>query len=852
MLFKSSVQLALQLARGQRRRLGLLVVCIGLGVTTLVSVDGFLGGVQTALRLQSRPILQGDISIRANQPLTATQYRHLRQMLPNNADIQPMIQLVTMVIAPGPNRTRLVELKAVSPGYPHYGDVEVTGAPFDTIHHDETAIWVQPELLPILNVKIGDSVTIGRASFVIRGVIVRDGGITRPIVLGPTILMSIRAVPHTQLTELGSRVSYAYLIKMDHSADSRGLASQIRGRWKLPPPEQASSGFGQPIGIEVRSLDDAQSQIQQLTRRFGEFLALVSLSGLILSTVAVGFLVSALLRRSLESIGVFRTIGYSMIQIMIAYGVMISIATVMGIGVGTLVGVGVVTAIGKASSSIFGTPISFSLSVLKWIQIVGITVVASMIALIGVMIEILKLKPMAMIRGQENPVSHSGPRILLLLIGILFFVIIAAHRADSLILGGGFVVTMAFGTALIMAIARWGLIPLFTQRWLQRLPFPFPYALANLARPFTGITTVITTLAMSTMILSLVVIYQNSLAQEYAENRSDTPSLFLIDALPDQLNPIQTLVNTYGGKLMEAPIVRARLAAINGQSIVELNLALGRSSEADAQRHFRLREQNLSYRVRLAKNETVISGQWDRGTDDISLESSFAKRIGASLGDKLGFDIQGVIVSGTVTSIREVKWNTFSPTFFVLMEPALLQGAPSTVVGAVSQISPINLASFQVDLVNDYPNITFIDVRATVAQVLGVIKRLSIAVAAIGAFTLLVGVLVVISIAVATIKQRMNDMALLKVLGATVPSLVTAIMIEYWAMGVVAAVSGIGAGCVISWWLLHHVLGIFVLIPWKALFALGAGVSGVVMIVGVLWTIRLTWVRVSDTLRNEE
>jgi|GEM_PF-3325017 len=849
---KVAIRLAWQLARGQRQRLILLVLCIALGVTTLVSVDGFLGGVQSALRLQSRPILQADLSIRSNRPLTATQNQELNQLLPQNAVVQPMIQLITMAISPSSNRTRLVELKAVSPGYPHYGQVEVTGAPLNLIHQDDQAIWVQPELLPILGVRIGESLRIGRSSFVIRGIIVRDGGISRPVALGPTLLMSIAAISRTQLTTVGSRVSYTQLIKLDRQTDSRLLGAQIRQRWGLPVPERAASAFGQPIGIEVRSLDDAQSQIQQLTRRFGEFLSLVSLSGLILSTVAIGFLVSALLRRSLESIGIFRTIGYSISQILGAYGVMIAVVTVVGIGLGTLAGFGVVTVIGQASAAVLGSPVAFSLTFGQWLAIVGAASGSSLLALVAVMIGVVKVKPMAMIRGQSFPAAGVASRFLVGVGGLLFFILIASHRADSWRVGGGFVVTLALGTGVIMALARWVLLPIFSRKVIQRLPFPIPYAVSNIGRPFNGSLTVITTLAISTMLLSIVVIYQYSLTREYAENRSDTPSLFLVDALPNQLGSIETMVQRYRGKFSGAPIIRARLASINGRSVAELNSELGQNSEADAQRQFRVREQNLSYRSQLASNETITSGEWRPSGDSISLEASFAKRVGASIGDRLEFDVQGVMVSGTVTSIRDVKWNTFSPTFFVLMAPSMLEGAPATFVGSVSQISPQNLVAFQVALVNEFPNITFIDVRAMVTQVLGVVKRLSIAVAAIGGFTLLVGLLVVVSIAIATIKQRMNDMALLKVMGASISSLIAAITLEYWIMGGVAALSGVVAGAVISWGLLQQILGIPVALPWHYLLGVVMGVSGVVMTVGCIWTLRLAWIRVSETLRVEE
>src|SRR5262249_41876002 len=146
----------------------------------------------------------------------------------------------------------------------------------------------------------------------------------------------------------------------------------------------------------------------------------------------------------------------------------------------------------------------------------------------------------------------------------------------------------------------------------------------------------------------------------------------------DQADPFRRLVTASpGGPVPEiVPIVRSRLAAINGTSV---------ASEVKTRREdawYLSREYVLTWSAEPPGHNTVIAGRWWASDDArreplISVEEDIAKQLGVGLGGTLTFDILGVSVTGRVANVRRVDWESFNSNFFVIFSPGALDGAPS-------------------------------------------------------------------------------------------------------------------------------------------------------------------------------
>ncbi len=150
----------------------------------------------------------------------------------------------------------------------------------------------------------------------------------------------------------------------------------------------------------------------------------------------------------------------------------------------------------------------------------------------------------------------------------------------------------------------------------------------------------------------------------------------------------------------------------------------------------------------------------------MSLEADFADSLGLGIGDTLRFDVQGVPVLGKVVNLREVQWNSFQPNFFVIFQPGVLEAAPAVFLASLPRVSTQERDALRESLVRDFPNVSVVDVSRAVQRVLGLAERLHFAIASTAGLSLLVGLLLVYTIASARARDRRWETNLLKVLGA--------------------------------------------------------------------------------------
>ena len=95
-------------------------------------------------------------------------------------DRHETIDVATMVRpaeGEGAAAARMVELRAVQPGFPFYGKVVLQdGRPYSHDLVEKRGVLVRPELLTQLGIAVGDRLLIGGQPFTIRGVIAQEPG----------------------------------------------------------------------------------------------------------------------------------------------------------------------------------------------------------------------------------------------------------------------------------------------------------------------------------------------------------------------------------------------------------------------------------------------------------------------------------------------------------------------------------------------------------------------------------------------------------------------------------------------------------------------------------------------------
>ncbi len=255
------------------------------------------------------------------------------------------------------------------------------------------------------------------------------------------------------------------------------------------------------------------------------------------------------------------------------------------------------------------------------------------------------------------------------------------------------------------------------------------------------------------------------------------------------------------------------------------------------------RDFNLSIAAQPQKDNRITAGKWwspdDRGRTLFSVENGIATTLGIKLGDTLTFRVADQDVTGKVTSLRSVDWDSFNANFFVVANPGSLSSFPATYI--TSFYLPHDRRALLTRLVRAFPSVTVIDVDAILHQVRAIMEQVAKTVQFVFMFTIAAGVIVLLAALQSTHDERRVESALLQSLGAERRRIVAGLAAEFLALGAVAGIlAALGAAFteallahfvfhleihINAWlWLLGPVACILVIVPagllgtWRVLF----------------------------------
>jgi putative ABC transport system permease protein len=467
-----------------------------------------------------------------------------------------------------------------------------------------------------------------------------------------------------------------------------------------------------------------------------------------------------------------------------------------------------------------------------WGVALGVGVAVGFAAL--VLVAILGMRPAALLRDDQGASAGRWRVLVIALVLIGAVMVVAGVEARSWRTGPLIVTALIVGAICTAVIARLvlGLPQRLARVVLAGRGFGVRHGLGNLTRPGFRPLAAVVAIAAAAQLLAAMATYRASLSYDIdSGGEGRRPGWFCLGIEADQLEPFSALVRTTAGvEAQLSPMVMARLKSING---AEPRTERGATREAERGKFMRGREQRLSFRSELSPDERLVLGTWmsdDESRVEASLEQRFAGDIGATLGDVLTFDVQGVPVTATVTSIRAVRWANLRPNFFVLLSAHALRDAPQAWIAAIPRTDDGRGGGLVAALAERFPNVTCFDIGELGGKLSVAIARIDLAVRFLGWFCLGAGVLVLIGIGIGTGRQRRGDAALMAVLGGTRRTIIASILAEFATLGALAAGCGLVFGVVLARVVLVTFLDLHLVVPWLelALVALAIVVVGAV------------------------
>jgi putative ABC transport system permease protein len=774
--------------RGSASRVAFFVACLLVGVAAVVAVAGLADSVQGAMQREARPLLAADVALTSRRPLPDTIDKAPQELISGEARLQVF---TTMASVPGGDSTAaakslLVELKAVSGGYPFYGSLELDPpGELSSLLQDNTVL-VEPGLLSRLGLQRGDALRIGSADFQIAGeVLAEPDRVQASLAPGPRVMLSPGALERSGLASTTGRMQWKALYQTPDMAAATELAA-----WFERQEEIAA-------WTRVETWTEGNPGLQRGLERAETFLGLVALLSLLVGGAGVAQVIRAWLARRFDAVAVYRCLGLRPAEVGRVFLAQTLLLGLIGSAVGAVAGTACLLAVPVLLGDLLpaGAVDPWQpLAILQGILLgTGIAVLFAWAPLRRAQ----TVPPIRVLRRTVEPLPLSpGRRVaggLLLLVALVGVSVLQAGAPKAGLLFSGVVglVVLVLGLSadrIARLLARLGEN---RDRWLPR------HALRALARPGAG-----TLPAMVALALGVVVVLGTWLLQERVTSQlgdafpPTAPDAFLIDVQGDQWDGVRTLVEAHdASRLQSAPMVMGRLAGINADSTEDLVAELD-----DEQRWAYTREQRLGLRSSVPSHNTVVEGAFASipDVDEVSLEQRYAQRLGVGLGDTVSFDIQGLKVPLRVSSIREVQWESMEMNFFLLVEPGVLDDAPHTRL-VTFQIPPDQEDALQTALAVDHPNITLISVRKLRDRARGILERLALAIRALGGFTAVAGVVILFASVGATTAQRAREVALLKTLGVTRAGAAAMLALEHALVGGVAGVVGVFGAGLLTW-----------------------------------------------------
>jgi putative ABC transport system permease protein len=766
-----------------------LFVALTLSVTALSSVSFLADRMQRAFSFDARQLLASDLLIVSDQPLPTLFLDQAK-----NKGLQQAQTIVFPSMATVGSHSKLASLKAVSPQYPLRGALQVQSTAQNkilTAAPNKGSVWVDPAMLASLHAKEGDSIRLGQKVFVIGGVLEREldrgAGFMN---FAPRVMMSIADLDDTGLIGLGSRVTYRLLLAgSDESIHSYGnWASQYIDSESIK-------------GVRIETLENAQPLMRKTLERADRFLSLIALLTAMVAAVAIALSAHRYTRKQADVCAALKCLGASSSMILRRQGQ-------------TLLGLGLIAALLGALLGYLGQYVltlllgnlvltelpSVSFGPVLW------SVLVSWFLLFGFagpgIFSLVKVSPIRLIRKEFDGIGISTMWTAVCGLAAAVVLIMLAARDWKLALW----TSMSFGVSIILfASVSWGILRLLCTIRTKRFALGF-VILAQGRR--TGLAVVqITALGIALMALLLVLLLRADFLSAWQGNiPSDAPNRFMINVQGDQKRGLTESLQSAGVSTPQFyPMVRGRLIEVNGKDITPNDYV-----EENAKRLID-REFNLSYTDQLPSGNQILTGKWIEGdAPQISMETGIAKTLKLKLGDQLTFEVAGEKIVAPITSLRKLDWGSMRVNFFVIMPPAQLESLPQSWITSYYQ-SP-KQESLDFDLSQAYPNLTIVDVSASLQQIQEVLNKLSSVLGLLLAFTIAAAFLVLMSAIAATQDERYKNAALLKALGASRNTLAKIANIELVMIGLIAGLlAGVASGAA-AW-----ALGYFVMeIPFNA------------------------------------
>ena len=827
--------------RTSGRSLWVFCACLVLGVGLVSASAGLYRLINQSLIADTRILMGGDLEVDTNQPLPDVALDWINA----NGEVSLVTEVDTM-LGTVSGRFLRVELQAMDARYPLYGELLLEPSrPLTEITEFADGHWgiaIDPVLAERLEIGVDDTVYIGSIEVKVRALVINqpDRSLNADW-RGTPVLLSTGALQDSGLIQPGSRIDYEYHVRSSLPAET------WRSLFYDAFPNES---------WEVKTFADRSLRLAERLGQIASGLLIIGFSTLFIGGLGVFNSIQAYLQGKLKTIATLRALGMRNRRLAAVY---LSQIAILGGGsslLGGLFGSGLAMIGGKLVAT--QVPLDANLADLFVSGLVALcfgllTAYAFALPAIG---RALATDPAALFRGQQQNGAGLPRRWWLATIACAGVIILLVLQVlPNKLYGIGFVVVIGALLLLLDLVVRgiqhgarllddW---PLLNGRFVLKL------ALANLHRPGSALRTSLLSLGSALTLLVVCTLVVASLLRSLnATIPAESPGLVLYDVLNDQLDAVVDTIEQLPGsaRIETAPLVRARITALNGHDLGEVHgLKTAQQRDSSQERY------KLSYSANNIDGVKLVDGAWWSdsigGLPKLALEDREADKLGLMVGDVVTFAVEGHSFDAEIAAIYSQKGIQTRFWFEGILSEGALDSYIHRHVGAV-YIDDVDAITAQNRIAEIAPNVITVRTASLLQVARSILGKASTGLAVVATVSLLASLLVLISVMAAGRSRQIYDATILHSLGVRMATIKLALQLEYLLLALIASLFAILLGAAIALPLVQLRLKL----PALDLLWLGAvvaiGVSILALGLGAAYLLRRLRLRPAVLLRSPD
>lgn len=745
-----------------------IALALTLIIASIFALSALASRMEQVIVKQGKDALTADKVFVSANPLPESL---LTQVETSQLQVSKLTRFATMAFSD--EEMLLVTVRAVDSDYPLLGGLKLSdesplpsqsqlneqGAELVEYHTQVNPgeLWLEKRVMSLLEVEIGDTISIGDADFAVSGVVIEEPGLRfNPFQQMPSVYIHQSDIDQTGALQLGSRVQFRLFMVGDETQ-----LKTLEETTEVTPSDRWLS-------------QDSQSRTSEVFERTQQYLSLTVAIVIIMAATTLVLTCQHYVQTRRKTVAMLKSLGATQhwlwrwlsVQISILFGSSMMFGLALGVLLEYLLRIPLADLLPNPLPSYGFDPIAIS---------VGASLLIGVPAL-GIPLANLVYTP-ALNVMQTAHVSRSFVMKSLLLVLVPVIPLILAYGSNAMVwmvLAG---IVALFAVLTILSI-------LITQL-VKRLPLSVAMRLAvsRISRSSIASGLQFGALALSLMLLAIIWLVRTDLLSDWQRTLpEDAPNAFSLNIAPYEVEEyLNALDSNQIARSAAYPIIRGRLAEINGIDAKEY--AKGDDS-TDALR----REINFTWGSEIPEHNQMVLGAWDGNNEKngVSVESEVAESLGLEIGDMLTFTIGSKRYDARVNSTRDVEWRDMKPNFYFIFTPDVLK-----------EVSETWLVSFRIEdeqsatikqLTRDFPTVSLMDIRVMGEKIQSLLSQIVWAITILAGLGVIAGLLLIFTLLRLSLSQRQQEIQLYRTLGASKKRVLSTLWCEYGLMALIAGI----------------------------------------------------------------